>query len=54
MVNGKEKHGKNLMSQKIFMKIVIAQIIMMSMLINIELNAKHHYDFGKIMDGVNL
>ena len=51
MVNGTEKHGKNLMNYKILTKLVIAQIIMMLMLISITSNVEHHKDFEKIKDG---
>ena len=42
IVKGIESHGKNLMSQKILIKIIIAQIIVMLVLINIKLNVDHH------------
>ena len=42
MVNGRESHGKNLMSLKILIGGIISQIIMMLMLINIVLNVEHH------------
>ena len=51
MVNGIAKHGKNLMSLKISMESIIAQIVMMLGLINMVLNLEHHYDFGKLKDG---
>ena len=42
MVNGTKIHGKNLMSSKILIGGIIAQIIMMSVLINMVLNVGHH------------
>ena len=42
MVSGIESHGKSLMSSKILIKIIIAQIIMMLLLINMVLNVEHH------------
>ena len=42
IVKGIESHGKNLMSQKTLIKIIIAQIIVMLVLINIKLNVDHH------------
>ena len=47
MVNGKETHEKNLMSWDIFIKSIIAEIIMM--LINMVLSLEHHCDFRKII-----
>ena len=43
-VNGKwyKKHGQNLMSWKILIKSIIAQIIMMSVLINMVSSVEHH------------
>ena len=40
MVNGTESHGKNLISLKILIKVIIAQIFMMLVLINIKSNMK--------------
>ena len=37
-----KSHGKNLMSQRILIRIIIAQIIKMLMLINVKLNMEHH------------
>ena len=37
-----KSHGKNLMSQRILIRIIIAQIIKMLMLINVKLNVEHH------------
>ena len=51
MVNGMESHEKNLMSLKILIKSITAQLIIMLVLINTVLNVEHHYDFGKIKDG---
>ena len=42
MVNGTENHGKNLMSKRILIKIIIPQIIMISMLIDRVLNVEHY------------
>ena len=41
MANGIESHGKNLMSSKILIRSIIAQIIIMLVLINMVLNVKH-------------
>ena len=49
MVSG---NGKNLISERILIRIIIVQIIMMLVLINIVLNTEHHEDFGKIRDGL--
>ena len=40
--NGIEIHGKNLMSEEILIKSIIAQIIMMLVLINVVLNVERH------------
>ena len=37
-----KSHGKNMMSQRILIRIIIAQIIKMLMLINVKLNVEHH------------
>ena len=37
-----KSHGKNLMSQRTLIRIIIAQIIKMLMLINVKLNVEHH------------
>ena len=52
MGSGTENHGKNLISWKILIKSIILQIMMMSVSINIELNAEHCYGFGEIKDGL--
>ena len=54
MINGIKTHRKNLMSRKILIKSITAQIIMMSVLINMVLNVEHHEDFGKVKDGLIL
>ena len=50
MVNGTESHEKNLMSYRIFIKIIIAQIIMLLMFITIKSNVDHRQNIGEIMD----
>ena len=47
MVNGIESHGKNLMSWKILIRGIIAQIVMMLVLIN-------RVYFGKVKGGLIL
>ena len=42
MVSDIESHGNNLMSSKTLIKSIIAQIIMMSVLINMVLSVEHH------------
>ena len=42
MVNGIESHGKNLMSEKILIKSIIAQIIMMLVLTKMVSSVEHH------------
>ena len=42
IVNGIKSYGKNLLSQKLLIKIIIAQIIMMLVLINMVLNVEYH------------
>ena len=54
MVSGMNSHGKNLMTQKILIRIIIAQVSMILMLINIKPNVEHHYDFGRIKAGLIL
>ena len=41
MVSGTKSHGKNLISEKILIKNVIVQFIMMLVLINMVLNIEH-------------
>ena len=43
-----ERHGKNLISLKILIRIFIAQVIMMLVLINMMLNVEHRKDFRKV------
>ena len=50
--SGTKSHGKNLISWKILIISITAQVIMMWMLINMVLNVEHHYNFGKIKDGL--
>ena len=52
MESGTKSHGKNLISWKILIISITAQVIMMWMLINMVLNVEHHYNFGKIKDGL--
>ena len=52
MESGTKSHGKNLISWKILIIIITAQVIMVWMLINMVLNVEHHYNFGKIKDGL--
>ena len=52
MESGTKSHGKNLISWKILIISITAQVIMMWMLINVVLNVEHHYNFGKIKDGL--
>ena len=42
MVNDIENHGKSLVCQKMLIKSIIAQIIMMLVLINMVSNVEHH------------
>ena len=42
MANGIESHGKNLMLQKILIKSITVQIIMMLVSINMVLSVEHH------------
>ena len=42
MKSGTESHGKNLISWKILIRSIIAQVIMSWVLINMVLNAEHH------------
>ena len=42
MANGIESHGKNLMLQKILIKSITVQIIMMLVSINMMLSVEHH------------
>ena len=42
MVNGIENNGKDLMIYRMLIKIIIAQTIIMSVVINIKLNEEHH------------
>ena len=42
MVNGIESHGRNLMSYRRLVEIIMSQIVMMLMLINIKSNVQHH------------
>ena len=51
MANGIQSHRNNLMSWKILIKSTIAEIIMMLVLINMVLNVKYCYHFGKMKDG---
>ena len=53
MINVIESHGKNLISWKIFIKSIIAQIIVMLVLTNMKLNVVHQEDFGKIKGSIN-
>ena len=53
MVNGIKSNGKNLMNERILIKIDMVQIIML-VLINMVLKVEHHYDFGKIKAGLIL
>ena len=50
--SGTKSHGKNLISWKILIISITAQVIVMWMLINMVLNVEHHYNFGKIKDGL--
>ena len=49
-INGEwyKKSWKNLISWKLLIRGIIAQIIMIVVLINMVLNVGHHWDFGKI------
>ena len=49
---GTENHGQNSISWKVLIKSIIAQIIMMSVSINMVLNAEHCSDFGKTKVGL--
>ena len=42
MESGIESHGKNLMSWKVLISSIIAQILMILALINMVLNLEHH------------
>ena len=42
MANGIESHGKNLMLQKILIKSITVQVIMMLVSINMVLSVEHH------------
>ena len=50
MINGTKFHGKSLMSCRILIKSIIAQIVMIIVLINMVLIVGHTQDFGKIKD----
>ena len=52
MESGTKSHGKNLASWKILIKSVIAETIIMSVSINMVLNAQYFSDFGKIRVGL--
>ena len=52
MGSGTENHGQNSISWKVLIKSIIAQIIMMSVSINMVLNAEHCSDFGKTKVGL--
>ena len=45
IVDSIESKAKNLMSERIFIRIIISQIIMMSILIKIKLNRERHYKY---------
>ena len=45
--SGAKSHGKNSISWKIFIRSIIARVIMVVVLINMVLNVEHRYDFGK-------
>ena len=53
MVHGIESHGKNLLSWEILIRSITTQIIIL-VLINMVLRKEYDYDFGKLMDGLNL
>ena len=52
MGSGTENHGQNSISWKVLIKSIIAQIIMISVSINMVLNAEHCSDFGKTKVGL--
>ena len=53
-INGTENHGKNLMTLRLLIRIIIAQIFMTLASINIKLNEEHQKDFAKIQVGLIL
>ena len=50
--SGIKNHGKNLIGWKILISSIIVQIIMMSVSINMVLNAEHRKEFWKIRVGL--
>ena len=54
MISAIKIHRKSLMNWRILIKSIIAQVIMMSIFINMVLSVEHHEDFGKVKDGLTL